>query len=163
VVLSTTPGSSSSNAWPAHPRPTLPRHNVGLKLPCALYCVPGRVLVCAHLTEHSSIGSGGAALTLETGAELRFSRTFDDLARASPRSVDNVPPDLLSIVDTSVPMIAGSIELPWSSTCDSPPGPSSGYRGWFEGDMCARSYRRDVCHRSQKWNKPSLVTTITQP
>src|SRR5271166_4195577 len=48
------------------------RHNVGLKLLRALYCVPSRVSVCAHLTGHGSIGSGGAALTLETGAELQI-------------------------------------------------------------------------------------------
>ena len=32
--------------------------------------------VCAHLTEHGSIGSDGAALTLETGAELQIGPTI---------------------------------------------------------------------------------------
>ena len=72
VALSNRPGSPSSNAWSARPRRNTPRHNVGLKLLRALYCMPSRVSVCAHLTGHGSIGSGGAALTLETGAELQI-------------------------------------------------------------------------------------------
>jgi hypothetical protein len=70
----------------------MPRHNVGLKLLRALSCVPSRVSVCAHLTGHGSIGSGGAALTLETGAELQIGPKNAGEPKSEPVSIAKAEP-----------------------------------------------------------------------
>ncbi len=75
VVPSTTPGSLSSNAWSARLRSTSPRHNAGRRFLCALHCVPSWVLVCAQLSGHGSIRSGGAALTIETEPKFQIGPT----------------------------------------------------------------------------------------
>ena len=75
VAPSTTPSSPSSNAWPARPRHALSRHILRLTSLRALCSVPSGAVVCAHLAGHGALSSRGAALLLETGAELLLGPT----------------------------------------------------------------------------------------
>jgi hypothetical protein len=68
VVLSSTPGSLSTNAWPARPRRALPRHIVDPATTPRIYCVPRIAAARARFIDDASLVSTGAALLIETGA-----------------------------------------------------------------------------------------------
>jgi hypothetical protein len=69
VVPSTTPGSLSSNAWPARPRCALSRHILGLISLRALFSVPSGAAARADHLSPRPRGTSGAVFLLETGAK----------------------------------------------------------------------------------------------
>jgi hypothetical protein len=77
VVPSATPGSPSANACLARPRPASSRHILRPTLLRALHCVPSHAEVRAHRAGHGSFNSNGAALSIETGAELSIGPTLN--------------------------------------------------------------------------------------
>jgi len=67
VVPSAAPGSPSLNAWPAHPRDVLPRHELRPASLRAFCRVPSSVLVRACRQAPASVASPGSVYLPETG------------------------------------------------------------------------------------------------
>ena len=68
VALSTTPDSTSSNAWPARPRRARPLHSLRLTLLRALHCTPSGVRVCACLRPANLPLGAGSVYVIEIGS-----------------------------------------------------------------------------------------------
>jgi hypothetical protein len=71
VVLPVTPGSTSSNAWPARPRRAWPRHISCPTLLRALHRVPSAVRVRAYLFPLHSPVARGSVYAIESGSDFR--------------------------------------------------------------------------------------------
>jgi len=62
--------SPSSNAWPARPRHTRPRHIPRPNSLRALHRVPSNVVLCAYLPGPHSVEASGSAFPIKTGSEF---------------------------------------------------------------------------------------------
>ena len=92
VALSTTPNSTSANAWPARPFQALPRQIPGSIRLRAFRNVPSDVGVRADLTLPWPATKRAAVLLIEFDSTPRFSRTFDDRGIPDSPSVPSVAP-----------------------------------------------------------------------
>jgi len=72
VALSTTPDSTSSNAWPAGPYQARPRHSLRPTLLRALYCTPRGVRPRACLRPLNLPLAGGFAYVIKNGSKLEI-------------------------------------------------------------------------------------------
>jgi hypothetical protein len=75
VAPSTTPGSQSSNAWPARPRQVWQRHTLSSTGLRALRRVPSRVAVCAYLPAPCSSEATDVVFPIKTGADFAIGIT----------------------------------------------------------------------------------------
>ena len=75
MALSTTPDSTSSNAWPARPCQARPLHSLRLTLLRALYCTPSGVRVCACLRPLNLPLAGGSVYVIEIGSNPEIGPT----------------------------------------------------------------------------------------
>src|SRR5208282_5597097 len=72
VALSTTPDSTSSNAWPARPCQARPRHSLRPTLLRALNCTPSGVRLRACLRPLNLPLAGGSVYVIENGSKLEI-------------------------------------------------------------------------------------------
>jgi low affinity iron permease len=72
VALSTTPDSTSSNAWPARPCQARPHHSLRPTLLRALYCTPRGVRSRAYLRPLNLPPAGGLVYVIENGSKLEI-------------------------------------------------------------------------------------------
>jgi len=78
VALSTTPDSTSSNAWPARPCEARPLHSLRLTLLRALHCTPSGVRVRACLRPPNLPLGDGSVYVIEIGSNPEIGPTLGD-------------------------------------------------------------------------------------
>ena len=71
--------SPSSNAWPARPRHTRPRHIPRPNSLRALHRVPSNVVLCAYLPGPHSVEASGSAFPIKTGSEFPIGISQDTI------------------------------------------------------------------------------------
>ena len=76
--------SPSSNAWPARPRHTRPRHIPRPNSLRALHRVPSNVVLCAYLPGPHSVEASGSAFPIKTGSEFPIGITERKRQRTPP-------------------------------------------------------------------------------